>query len=196
MSIELRLDPVYYAEVTPFLVSAGATVRSPLGGDSQRINRLGDRFGVSVVMPPLENGDHARMLVAQLNQAVSEGVIMSWPQVEFDPGVPGLVLVNGANQLGSTLNVDAVGTGYSFRHGQFGNFTAAGRLHLFQITADLAESSGAAALPILPMIRKSPADNSAVDFTNVRIEGHLEGSREWSVDRARTIGLSFTVIEK
>jgi hypothetical protein len=48
----------------------------------------------------------------------------------------------------------------------------------------------------MPMLRGSPADNSAVEFAQPMIEGWLEGdSRSWSVARARTVGLQFTVIE-
>ena len=195
MSVELpRLG---YADFSAFVVSAGATLRSPLGGDAQRINRLGDRFGLSAQFAPMKSDADAHALVAQLHQALREGVITHWPAVGVDAGVPGLVLVNGANQLGLTLNVDGVGTGSSFRHGQFGNFTAAGRLHLFQLRGHAVESSGAVALPIQPMIRKSPADNSAVNLTDVKIEGWLDDeSASWTVGRARAVGLKFTVIEK
>lgn len=185
-----------YAEAELFLVDAGSTVRSPLTQEPQRINRLGDRFGLSVKFPPLSSDADARQLVALLNQARSEGIIMRWPQVNFAPGTPGAVLVNGGGQAGSSLAVDGVSKGYAFRHGQFGNFTAAGKLHLFQITADVLWADGSETLPILPMIRKSPADNSAVTLVDVKIEGWPEGDgAEWSVDRARMVGLGVTVIE-
>jgi hypothetical protein len=198
MSIEIPRMLAPYAGFEAFVSDAGQTVRSPISGDSQRDNRPGSRFGLNVQLPPMKSDDTARKLVALLNEGLEQGVIVHWPQIGFDAGAPGLVQINGANQLGTTLNVDGVGTGYSFRHGQFGNFTtSAGRLHLFQLRGDVHYGDGTAALPIFPMIRKSPNDNSAVDFTTVRLEGWLDDeARSWTVGRARSTGLSFAVTEK
>lgn len=185
-----------YAAFEAFLVDAGGTIRSPLSQAAQRVNRLGSRFGLSVQYPPFRQDDAARKLVALLNEGLSEGVKTHWPQVDFDPGAPGLVKVNGGSQAGSSLIVDGVGQGYSFRHGQFGHVAVGGRLHLFQLRGDVLYSNGNATLPILPMLRGSPADNEAVEFAQPMIEGWLEGeTASWTVDRARTTGLQFTVIE-
>lgn len=198
MSIEIPRLFAPYAGYEAFVVDAGQTVRSPISGDAERDNRPGTRFGLNITLPPLKSDDAARKLVAMLAEGQDQGVIVHWPQIGFDAGAPGAVLINGANQLGTTLNVDGVGVGHSFKHGQFGNFTtSAGRLHLFQLRGDVLYTNGTAALPIFPMIRKSPNDNGAVDFTTVRLEGWLEGDgQSWTVGRARTTGLSFAVIEK
>jgi hypothetical protein len=187
-----------YASFRPFLVDAGGVQRGALGGVGQRVNRLGSRFGIEITLPPLESGQAAMNWVGALNVGLREGVIAQWPQLGFSTGSPGSVLVNGAGQAGFTLNVDGGTAGYIARSGQFLNFTAGGRKMLHHLRSDLAlNGSGAGALPIFPDIRVSPADNSAVSFTDPVIEGWLEGDdRSWSVDQARTVGLSFTVIEK
>jgi hypothetical protein len=186
-----------YASASPFMMSAGSTARSPLSGDATRTNRLGDRFGLTVQYPPLSSDLSAMKLIALLNQGLSDGIIMHWPQVGFTPAAMGAPVVNGGNQLGSTLAIAGVSGGPVLRHGQFGNFTAGGKLHLFHLTSDVTIAGSTAPLPIFPMIRKSPATGSSVAFANPQIEGFIEGDgREWTVDRARSVGITLTVVEK
>jgi hypothetical protein len=52
-------------------------------------------------------------------------------------------------------------------------------------------------LAINPMIRTSPADNAVTEFAEPMVEGFLSGNETmWTVDVARTVGLSFTITER
>lgn len=196
MSVTLPSSPGF-ASYRPFLVDFGGVQKSALGGASQRVNRLGNRFGLEVQLPPMAAGATAMGWIAALNQGLQDGVICNWPQTGFTVGAPGGLLVNGAAQGGTTLNVDGGNSAYAYFAGQMFNITVGGRYALYQIRSQGAlNGAGAAALPILPEIRRSPADNSALLITQPVIEGFLEGDgREWTVDLARTVGLAFTVIE-
>lgn len=186
------------ASITPQLVDFGGLVTPPLGGEQQRLNRLGNRWSLSVQLPPMRIEPDGREWVAALGQGVTRGVIYPWPQVDFAVGVPGATLVNGANQTGSTINLDGFTANYVIRLGQFFSILIGGERFLYQSRADIAASStGAVALPITPMLRKSPADNAVCEFAAPMIQGFLQDQgQQWTVDLARTVGLQFTIFER
>lgn len=168
------------------------------GGPISRIRRLGTKWSVDVEMPPMRYAEAAMEWVAALTSAEAETVILALHQPGFDPGAPGTPLVNGAGQLGSTLSLDAFTPAYVARPGQWFNLTVSGRKYLYQVAAETVATGGVmASLSINPMIRRSPADNSAAEFAAPVIEGFISGREtSWTVDVARTVGLSFTVTER
>ena len=188
---------VGYSPATPELVDFGSVVTPPLGGVQQRLNRLGNRFAMSVQLPPMPAEPLGRKWVSALNQGLTEGVIAAFPQPDFVVGSPGSPLVNGAGQIGSTMILDGFAANYPVKDGQFFNVIINGRRYLYHSRVDLAASAGGAiSLPITPMIRVSPGDNAVCDFATPMIEGFLQGDpRSWTIDAARTVGLSFSVME-
>lgn len=196
MAITLPASPAPRS-ITPRLVSRRRDLEPTFGGPVSRVRRLGSRWSLDVEMPPMVYRK-AMEWVAALIRAEADTVVLGLPQPGFDEGVPGSPLVNGSGQLGSTLNVDGFTPAYIASAGQWFNLTASGRIYLYQVAADAVATGGAiASLGINPMIRRSPADNSAVGFAEPVIEGFLS-SREasWTVDVARTVGLSFTITER
>lgn len=180
------------------MVSRRRDLEPTFGGPTSRIRRLGSRWSVDVEMPPMSYAD-AMAWVAMLASAEADTVQMSIPQPDFDPGAAGAVLVNGAGQLGSSLALDGFTPEYVAKAGQWFNLVGAtGQKYLYQVAADTVASGGAAAaLPISPMIRRSPADNSAADFVTPVIEGFISGREaSWTVDVARTVGLTFSITER
>ena len=75
----------------------------------------------------------------------------------------GSVLVAGASQTGTTLNVDAIDSDtYVPQAGD--TFSIAGVELVYRVTADATVTSGAAALAIDPALDSSPADNAVITF--------------------------------
>jgi hypothetical protein len=185
-------------EVTPKLVDFGSILTPPLGGEQQRLNRLGNRWALTVRLPPMPVEPLGREWVAKLVEGLSDTVVYPFPQIDFAVGTPGATLVNGANQTGLTINLDGFVANYAIRLGQFFSIIINGRRFLYQSRATIAASAGGAvALPIQPMIRKMPADNAVCEFAPPMIEGFLQDDgREWTVDVARTTGLEFTIFER
>lgn len=180
------------------LVSRRRDLEPTFGGPTSRIRRLGSKWAADVELPPLYY-DAAMAWVAALTSAEADTVILPIPQPEFDVGAPGSPLVNGGGQLGSSLALDGFTPEYVARAGQWFNLVGAtGQKYLYHVASDTVASGGAAAaLPINPMIRRSPADNSAANFAEPVIEGFLSGrATEWTVDRGMFVGLSFTVTER
>ena len=117
----------------------------------------------------------------------------------YQPIVAGTELVNGAGQIGGTLNIDGCSpsvTGYLMPgdYIQLGSGVTT-RLHkvLTQVNTD---ASGQATLDIWPDLRGSPADNSAVTLRNARGRFRLkENITQWNINEMSTYGITFDCVE-
>ena len=197
MTVALPTSPAPMG-IDPQLLDFGGVITPSLGGVQQRLNRVGNRWAITVQLPPMPAEPLGRQWVAALAEGLTDTVLLPWPQVDFAAGSPGATLVNGANQTGSTLNIDGFAANFALRRGQFFSVIVSSQRYLYQVRADInANGAGAVALPITPMIRKSPADNAVCEFAAPMIEGFLQGSGvAWSVDVARMAGLQFTIAER
>lgn len=180
-----------------WLVSRRRDLEPTFNGPTSRVRRIGSRWAVDFDFPPMTYDD-AMAWIAALTSADGQTVILKMPQPGFDPGTPGSPLVNGAGQLGSVIDLDGFTPSYAARAGQWFNLIIGGQYFLYQVAADTVASADVMTdLPINPMIRKSAADNSAVQFVEPVIEGFLSGREtSWTVDVARHVGLSFTITER
>ena len=196
MSIALPADPAP-TRADPAYLDWGGQLRPIFGGAIQKLNRLGDRFALNVVMPVMESADLGRVWVANLVLAQRQGAIMEFPQHSLDVGQPGAPVVDGADQSGSTLALRGFQPGYVVRVGQFFSLIVGGRRYLHMAAADVAaDSDGRIALPIAPMLRVRPGNGVIAEFEQPMIEGWLDGDRfSWSLDTAMFVGLSFSIGE-
>jgi hypothetical protein len=179
----------------PRVIDFGTILRPPLGGPDQRMNRIGNRYGVDVSMPVMEP-EVARVWISRLARGIRQGVIMSWYD-GVDRGAPGAIIVNGAGQAGSVLNVSGGAAGYIAKEGLFFSFISGGRRYLHSISADTQLSiGGAGALPIDPPLRIAPSHASVCEFAAPKIEGFLAGDAgKWTLDYAMNVGLAFSIEE-
>lgn len=186
------------AAAQPALIDFGGFLSPALGGPIQRIERMGNRFRISVTMPPMPSAKLGRSWVRALIQGKQEGARMAFPMMGFEPGFPGNVLVNGASQSGRTLVVDGTTPNYVFREGQFFSIVTNGKHHLHMVTAEvIANASGQATLPIEPMLRVPPANNDVCHFANPMIEGFIIGDEQaWSMGLGNFISLGFDLVER
>lgn len=195
MAITLPVTPAPRS-ITPRLVSRRRDLEPTFNGPTSRIRRLGSRWSIDFELPPMPFLT-AMEWVAKLTSAEADTVIMAVPQPGFETGAPGSPLVNGGSQLGAAIDLDGFSPAFVATAGQWFNLTVSSRLYLYQVAADQVASADVMAdLAISPMIRRSPANNSAADFSTPKIEGFLSGREtSWTVDVARTVGLSFTITE-
>jgi hypothetical protein len=159
---------------------------------------MGNRFGIAVSLPPVLGKDRGRILVSRLIRAKTEGVRIEYPLLDFAPGQPGAVLVNGAGQSGRSLIVDGAEPYYAFREGQPFSLVEAGRHYLHFVDAEvIATALGAATLSISPMLRIEPANNAVCHFAKPMIEGFIYGDEwRWALSIERHIALQFEVRER
>lgn len=178
-------------------IDFGGKLTPGLGGAVQRVNRLGNRFAVTVQLPPMAPATAMPWIVA-LNKAVQEGARWAIRQVELAIGTPGNPTVNGSLQAGNALNITGAAANYPFQAGQFIAVTISGDRYLHLVTAPVTcNGAGTATLPILPALRAPTVTGGAVLVAAPTIEGLLaDGNQGWTIERARRVGMSFTITEQ
>lgn len=197
MAILLPVEPVPQ-RWTPRALDWGGELVPLLGGETQRLNRLGDRFAIDVTLTPTQDATLALAYISRLRRGRRDGARLPFPQLNLAIGAPGDVRVDGAGQAGSSLAVRGVGAGYGFAEGQFFSLVCNGRRYLHSVSsAAVAPGSGRLTLAIEPMLRVSPADGDVAEVAAPMVEGFVAGAEQgWTVDIAGTVGLSFTLTER
>jgi len=180
------------------LVDFGGYLQPGLGGQVQRIDRMGNRFSISVSFPPMPSKDKGRILVSRLIRGKTEGVRLEFPLLSFKPGSPGEVRVNGAGQSGRILIVDGVTPNYAFREGQPFSLEVSGQHYLHFVDAEvIANATGQATLSISPMLRVQPSDNAVCHFAKPMFEGFIMGEQwSWNMSLEHNLGISADIIER
>lgn len=182
---------------TVALIDFGGAMQPPLGGPIQRVNRLGNRFRVSMTLPPLRNVDVGRVVVARLLRAKSEGLRVRYPLVGINPGSPGAPRVQGAGQAGSTLAIDGCRPGYGVSEGFPLSIETGGQHYLhFAAGPSVANGVGEMGVALTPPLRISPADNAPVHIARPMIEGLVIGDEwSWNYSLSKMVGISFEIAE-
>jgi len=195
MTITLPSSPAPRA-ISPHLISRRRDLEPTFGGPTTRVQRLGSKWAIDFDLPPMRYAD-AMAWIAALTRAEGDTVMIDVPQPGFETGSPGTPLVNGASQAGSFIDLDGFGA-YTAKAGQFFSVIISSQRYLYQVAVDRVAAAGVMTdLAISPMIRRSPADNAVVEFATPKIEGFLSGRETgWTVDVARTVGISFTITER
>lgn len=176
----------------------GGFLTPGLGGEVQRIDRMGNRFKLAVSMPPMPAEPTGRIWTRRLIAGKTEGVRMEFPLLSFKPGSPGEVVVDGAGQSGRTLIVKGATPNYAFREGQPFSIEEGGRHYLHFVDEQaLADSGGDATLSISPMLRIEPSDEAVCHFGKPMIEGFIMGEEwSWEMSLAHHIGIEFEIVER
>ena len=179
------------------LIDYGGFLVPGLGGPVQRIDRLGNRFRLSVSLPPMTGVQAGRQWVARLLRAKTEGGRMAFPLQGFLPGVAGPVAVVGSTNAGKVLAVRGATPNYIFREGQFFSMLSSGKHHLHFVDAEvIASATGTATLQITPMIRRQAVDGDLCFFEQPIIEGYVVGEeQQWSMQVGYLIGINFELRE-
>lgn len=194
--IELPASPAPNG-VSPRLIDYGATLRSPTGGSSLRVDRAGSRFAAEVSFPPMK-ADVARRFVSRLLDAKSEGLRIEFPLIGVSQGLPGAPVVDGGGQAGKSLDITGLTQGYAFKEGYwFSIEDASGQHYLHNCRSNVvADGSGDATIAITPALRVPFPDGATIHLAKPMIEG-LVGGDEWSwqIPVNRLIALAVTIEE-
>lgn len=175
----------------PSLIDFGITLRPPLGGPVQRVDRPGSRFGLVLSFPPMRE-DRANVAISRLMRAKSEGLRVPFPLL-VRQGSPGFPVIDGADQSGTTLAVRGGQPNWRWREGWWLSVRASDGqhyLHNFR-SAGALDASGDGDLPIWPMLRAPFVDGDEVHAARPMIEGlPLGEASEWEIPVGGLISLS------
>ena len=181
----------------PSLLDFGTTVQPPLGGEELRIDRLGNRFRVTLAWPTMRL-DVARVFISRLLEAKSAGLRIAYPLVDVPQGSPGAPVVDGADQAGLQLDVRGLRPDYILREGYWLSIEdASGRhyLHNNRSTQKVG-ADGLLTLDLWPMLRTDFADGATVHLAVPMIEGLPEGDEtSWGFEYEGLVDLSVTIRE-
>lgn len=187
MAVELP-QPRLPQVAVPKLLDWGSDQKAPMGGGYQRLNRLGNRFALDITYPRLKPEPDARILIARLRRAKTEGALFPVPQPGLDIGDPGSPVINGANQAGNVLVLRGFTSGYILREGQYFSIIHGGRRYLHNAAGDFVASAGGVLTVTLdPMLRIVTTDGAIVEVAKPYIEGIVSGA---SIDIEQTIAKS------
>lgn len=183
---------------TPRLLDWGGELTPPFGGVSQRIDRLGSRHSIDVVVPPKAMEPDGRIWISRLKRAKQQGGIIAFPQPDFEAGAPGAPLVASAVAAGSVVPLKGLNPGYVVREGQWLSISHGGRWYIYSVDQDtMASADGTLSLLVTPMLRSQLSLNDVVRLDAPWLEGWISGNElAWTIDTARFVGLAFSVTER
>lgn len=179
------------------LIDFGSTMPGGLGGPSQRINRNGNRWQVTIRLPRMDVS-LAREWQAKLNAGIeADGVRMRVRQLGLHPGPSGSPVINGAAQSGKVLSLSGLTPGFVPQFGQYFSLITGGQRYGFKIAEpQRVAASGEATLAIEPALRVEPSDGDIAEFGKPYIEGKLiEVPVEETGVSTLAEGFEFTIAE-
>lgn len=169
-------------------MSSAVELKPYLGGEVQRLSRLGDRWSYEVNCQPMRVAQ-AGALVAALLQGLSQKVTCrvyqdGFPYSDYSNGTVAAAKASGAN----TIQHTGGGTPIA---GQMFSIVKSGTRYLHMISA----VSGTT-LTILPSLKISLAGGEVLEFAEPKIEGFIDGQEQsWQVGMVANLGLSFRINE-
>lgn len=160
----------------------------------QHFVRLGRKWTFSLTLRAMSHGEARQFWMLHANEPVLCDIV----QREAPTINEGTPLVDGAGQLGSTLNVDGLTVGETIEAGRFISIVTNSRRYVYQVTADATASGvGEAALSIQPPLRVIPNNNDTVEIAAPKVEGYVSGFRGFGgAPNGGVAETSFTIEER
>ena len=178
------------------LVSNTRTFQSPLTNAIQTTSRKGSLWRATLQFNNLSGDDRREMqaFLVKLNGQEHRFALHDHSYTRRGAG-GGTLVVNGGSQSGTSLVCDgatASVTNY-LRSGDYVSFN--NELHMVVADAD-SDASGNITLSIAPPIRKTPTDNTVVDYT-VPVSGvfMLAGPASWDTQVDLTSSFTIEAVE-
>lgn len=174
---------------TEIKIRSNAVDHKPyLGGPTQRLARLGDRWTVKVDCRPMRTGQ-AGAVVAALVQGLADTVIYNVPQPGVNTAVWSNGTVNGAVSGGRV--VVHAGGGAAKQVGQYVSIIVSGTRYLHMVTAVSGQT-----LTLFPSIKVPLAGGETMEFGSPKIQGFLaQPEQTWTIGLAENLGVSFEIEE-
>lgn len=183
------------SSMTPRPISSRNEQKPASQGPVNRYMRPGTRWAWDINLPPMP---YLKSLEWDDLLSEADTVIMKIYQPGLDTGSPGTPQVNGAGQLGTTLNLKGVTPGYVLRKGQWLSVAVNGQWFAYKSRATAtATAGGLLAVPLRTMIRLPAANSASVRIADPVAEGFATvdpASLEVATDRM--VRLRFTLEER
>jgi len=180
------------------LLDFGQTIRPSTGAAVERLNRKGSRYRLAVSYPPIHH-ETARVFIARLLRAKTQGIRIALPLLHYSQGSPGAgVVVDGAGQTGNTLALRGFTPGYMAKEGYWLSIeSATGQHYLHNIaTGGMADATGDLEISLDVELRHPFADGDSVHIAKPMVEGFIDGEEwSWSMPVERLVAIQFVMEE-
>ncbi len=187
--------------ITLRAVNTVGLTQSPFTYAQQAVAHSGQRWEVDVTLPAMNRADAEQWVAFLISLRGRFGTFTLGDPVGASPrgSAGGTPLVNGASQIGGTLNIDgctASQTGW-LKAGDYIQLGTAGSATLHKVLADVdSNGSGEVAVDIWPYIRTAPSDNATVVVTNTIGRFRLASDEQnWSIRETALYGITFGGVE-
>jgi len=187
--------------ITLRAVNTVGLTQSPFTYAQQAVAHSGQRWEVDVTLPAMNRSDAEQWVAFLISLRGQLGTFTLGDPVGASPrgSAGGTPLVNGASQIGGTLNIDgctASQTGW-LKAGDYIQLGTAGSATLHKVLADVdSNGSGQVSLDLWPYIRTAPSDNASVTLTNTVGRFRLASNiQNWSIRETALYGITFGGVE-
>ena len=189
------------AQITLSAENVVSKSTSPFTFSEQTFVHPGQRWTASVTLPPMKR-DYAEQWISFLMSLKGrQGYFLLFdPNAETIQGtVTGVVRVNGASQIGSSLTVDGLGANRvnAFKAGDYIQLGSGATSRLHKVLTDVtADALGGATLDIWPDLRESPVNNAVVTYTTASGLFRLDSNiTSWNINSMSSYGITFDCTE-
>lgn len=178
------------------MVRASETQRSGTGGSLTPLNRAGDHWAIEVDTGVMARSC-GRELLADIARGMGERIRVPVPEPGVDKGAPGTPLVNGADQAGTSLDLDGLTPQYVIRKGWFFTLTTTDGSSAHIVTEEaVVDASNEVTVTFWPELWLEPGDNDVIELVEPFIEGLIvEDGDQTSGLAAAVMNDSFVVEE-
>ncbi len=179
------------------LITNSRQFQSPVSGAVQTLSRKGSFWKTRMTFSNLRGNDRAEMqaFIAKMDGQTHRMRLEDYGRVRYGAATsPQSVLVNGAGQTGSSINLDGATNSVTnfFKAGDYMSFN--NELHM--VTADASSNaSGQIAVSIAPPIRKATTNDDAVQIFAPLGVFMMTNTPRWSTESTYISSITIEAIE-
>jgi len=179
------------------LITNSRQFQSPVSGAVQTLSRKGSFWKTRMTFSNLRGNDRAEMqaFIAKMDGQTHRMRLEDYGRVRYGAATsPQSVLVNGAGQTGSSINLDGATNSVTnfFKAGDYMSFN--NELHM--VTADASSNaSGQIAVSIAPPIRKATTNDDAVQIFASLGVFMMTNTPRWSTESTYISSITIEAIE-
>lgn len=179
-------------------ISKGQTISPVLGSGPERvIQRLGDKSGMSVVVPTISTKKCGPALAVDLIEGKYQGVVIPIPEPKLPVVSYGSPLVDLGGQGGRTLNIKGATPDAVIIKGKWFSIIIGDQRYAYKTRSEVTVGpDGKASLPISPMLRVSPPNNSVIELASPKMEGLVKTLDDRAVNNIGAMAIRFSIAEK
>lgn len=189
----IDLTGLKFSAVEPSLLEFGGIQRGSLGGPSQNIQRLGNRWAFALALPPLPAGTPWTGLIAAAKQ---EGALIRILEPNYTGGAIGAPTVRTVTAGGTSVPLQGL-TPNATVPSKWISFIVGGVRYAHLIVAPAAANGqGQTTITVTPMLRVPLPAGTIAEIGSPKAQGLLVDRLSWSLGTSRLIGFTLQLEER